>query len=218
MKKIKILLLVLITLSFLNNISIGVTSKDVFNRLRLHYKDADGFRASFKRTYCEKETGICRIMKGKLLVKKPNKMRMEVSSPQKQVTISDGNFLYIHQIDKKQVLRSKIQDGEKVANIVQVLFASLKQDEYEIKSEDDEEIDGKMFSVIKLIPHSENPFFVSLKIWIDPSKYNAYQVEFEERNGDTVGFNFSKQKLEKRIEDKEFEFVIPEGVEVIENP
>lgn len=149
-------------------------------------------------------------LKGTLIVAKPGKMRWQTTPPFEQLVVSDGELVWIYDMDLEQVtIRNMDQRVQETPALL------LSGDTAEI---------GRNFTVkqkvtgaitrFELEPKDRSQLFDRLDF-----QYNKDQLEtmsIYDAAGQETSIVFSKVRTNKPIDEQAFYFEVPEGVDVID--
>ncbi len=198
-------------LNFTPNVS-GLSLDDIIKKVESRYA-VSGFSAFFFQASTIKAMEITDSASGKAFFKRPDKMRWEYETPDRQTIITNGHTLWIYRPEDNQVMVGKapsfFEDGKGFSFLSDMESVKKK---FNILLEDKDEDDTH---VLKLLP-KEKTFdvsviylFVSTKTFevVKMVTYNSYEDETRVEFKDIV----FKQKLDESL----FNFNIPQGIEVL---
>ena len=198
-------------LNFTRNVS-GLSLDDIIKKVESRYA-VSGFSAFFFQASTIKAMEITDSASGKAFFKRPDKMRWEYETPDRQIIITNGHTLWIYRPEDNQVMVGKapsfFEDGKGFSFLSDMESVKKK---FNILLEDKDEDDTH---VLKLLP-KEKTFdvsviylFVSTKTFevVKMVTYNSYEDETRIEFKDIV----FKQKLDESL----FNFNIPQGIEVL---
>jgi len=177
--------------------------------VRDKYQTIDDLKCHVVQTIQNASGNYSRI-EGELEIKRPNKLRLDVSRPDKQQVICDGSTIWMHLLNEKQVLKSDIKSSPQFLvwlNPLDKLLSDRAKDgcrtngDYQIFMEVDE-----LKDIIK-----------ALKIVMERKSLLIIGLEAVDVNGNSAEYSFTKIKVNPGLKDNRFEFVIPKDVELIEN-
>lgn len=183
--------------------------------LQAKYDQVRDFSADFVHTY---RGGVLRqtvTERGRLLVKKPGKMRWEYTSPERKLFVSDGRKLYSYIPEDKQVIVSDVPDEDHATT--PALFLAGKgnlQRDFAVSYVTIEGVPAGT-TVLKLSPRRAEPDYDWLALAVDPGTLTIRGLVTVDSQGGRSTFTFTNLKENLRIADKEFAFSIPRGVDVI---
>lgn len=191
------------------------SAEAVGRALQAKYDQVRDFSADFVHTY---RGGMLRqtvTERGRLLVKKPGKMRWEYTSPERKLFVSDGRKLYSYIPQDKQVIVSNVPDEDHATT--PVLFLAGKGNLQRDFSASYVTIEGVPAgtTALKLSPRRTEPDYDWLALVIDPETLTIRGLVTVDSQGGRSTFTFTNLKENLRIADKEFAFSIPRGVDVI---
>ena len=178
----------------------------VIDKIEARYSDVGVIDAKFLQKTASSLYGED-IQKGSVTLKRPMKMRWDFGDRQ---FIMDGKTLWVYSVVDKQVLRYDTSSGP--ADPMYSLLGSLDKlgalfDATVVKS-------GETGHVLDLTPKGQAEFKkVRLQLSAD---LVLQKVSVTNPMGDPVELIFSEVSFESDASDAQFEFVAPEGVEVIE--
>lgn len=82
-----------------------------------HYEAMDAalvsLSARFEQQMTMRETGVTSRVSGTLAYKKPERLRIEHDRPERQVVVADGKDIWIHRVERKQVVQAALADWKK---------------------------------------------------------------------------------------------------------
>lgn len=175
------------------------------------------FSGDFVQTY---EGGVLRTKtteRGTMSIKRPGRMRWVYAKPERKEFVSDGTRLYTYLIQDKQVIVSPAPNpGD---GTVPALFLAGQADLAKDFVPSFTDLPGAQAGLIglKLVPKKADPDYEWLALGVDPKTLQIQQLVAADRQGGTSAFVFSNLKENRGSTDKEFEFRIPRGVDVITN-
>jgi outer membrane lipoprotein carrier protein len=186
----------------------------IINGMERRYASVQSATGHFKQTY--RAPGIEQVESGVFWLKKPGLMRWEYDKPEEKLFIADGRecFLYVPQDRQVTVQPLSVSDlrstplafllGE--GNISQSYSASR---ESEFRPVYDHTL------LIRLTPRKYEEMYVFLVLELDDSTYEIRRVALREHNGNTSEFLLSNVATNIKVEQKQFRFTPPRGVEVL---
>lgn len=172
-----------------------------------------GFSARFDQTSILKAMEIKDNAAGKILIKRPGKMRWEYETPERQLIISDGVQLWIHRPDDNQVTigeaPSFFGDGKGAGFLSDM---KVVREKFEITLEDV----GKSGShVLKLVPTKKTPDVTLIFLTIAADTYEIREIVTYNTYGDETLIVLSDVQFLEDVPDSRFIFDAPEGADVI---
>jgi outer membrane lipoprotein carrier protein len=184
--------------------------------LQRKYNTVRDFSTDFVHTY---RGGVLRkqlVEKGRLLIKKPGKMRWEYSSPERKQFVSDGVKVYSYIPADKQVIVGTVPQDDTAAT--PALFLAGKGDlTRDFTPSWGQVPDGSASGTLalKLVPRTPQPDYDWLVLLVEPGTLTLRGLLTADAQGGTSSFSFTNLKENVGVADKEFAFSIPRGVDVI---
>jgi outer membrane lipoprotein carrier protein len=196
-----------------------LTPSELAQALQRKYDTIKDFSADFVHVY---QGGVLRKQlteKGRLLVKKPGKMRWTYTAPDEKLFVSDGVKIYSYLPQDKQVIVSSVPPDDRAST--PTLFLTGKGN----LARDFTATAGDVPSglpagtrALKLVPKTPQQDYDWLVLAVDPSTLQIRGLVTVDAQGGTSSFSFTNLKENIGLADKEFAFKIPRGVDVVSTP
>jgi outer membrane lipoprotein carrier protein len=154
--------------------------------------------------------------RGRLLVKKPGKMRWEYTEPEAKSFVSDGSQLYSYVPADKQVVVSPVPSEDQATT--PALFLAGKGSLTRDFTPSLAELPAGMPAgsrALKLVPKARQPDYDWLMLVVDPATLAIRGLVTTDAQGGTSSFSFANLKENVGLADKDFAFKIPRGVDVL---
>jgi outer membrane lipoprotein carrier protein len=184
--------------------------------LQKKYDGIRDFAADFVHTY---EGGVLKKQiteKGRLLIKKPGKMRWEYTSPEEKLFVSDGLKMYSYIPKDKQVIVASVPPEDQATT--PTLFLAGKGNLTRDFTPSIVELPPGMAAgtrALKLVPKSRQRDYDWLILVVDPGSLEIRGLVTVDAQGGKSSFSFANLKENVSLADKEFAFKIPRGVDVV---
>jgi outer membrane lipoprotein carrier protein len=192
------------------------TAPELALALQRKYDAIREFSADFIHTY---EGGVLRkrlTERGRLLIKKPGKMRWDYTAPERKQFVSDGTKLYAYIPQDKQVIVSSVgRDDDATTpalflagkgNLTRDFVPSLAAPPAGFPSDT---------LALKLVPKARQREYDWLILAVDPKTLGLRGLVTSDAQGGISTFSFANLKENPGLSDKEFTFKIPRGVDVV---
>lgn len=189
----------------------------VVARVQQRYNALRDFQGDFLQSY---EGGVLRTKtteRGTVAIKRPGRMRWTYTQPELKEFVSDGTRLYTYLVADKQVIVSPAPDpGDET---VPALFLAGQADMSRDYVPSFAPLPGAAAGLLtlRLDPKERDPDYEWLGIGVDPRTSQIQFLVAADRQGGTSSFTFSNLKENRGLSDKDFEFRIPRGVDVVTN-
>jgi outer membrane lipoprotein carrier protein len=184
----------------------------IIKRIEARYATT-GFSARFLQESTIKALEITDMATGKMVIKRPGKMRWEYEQPEKQMIITDGRMLWAYRPDDNQVMMGKsplfFADGKGAGFLSDINLIRAK---FKINLEPS---DNKDVYKLKLVPAEPVPDLSTTYLLI--SADNFYIVEIITYNAyeDETRIKLQDIEFQAVIDDALFTFQVPENAEII---
>lgn len=191
------------------------TADAVARNLQQKYDRIKDFSADFVHTY---RGGVLKQQateRGRLLVKKPGKMRWEYTAPEKKIFVSDGRKIYSYIPQDKQVVVSTMPQDDQAPTPTLFLTGNgnIARD---FNAAFDKVADAPAGSIsLKLTPKKREPEYESLTLVLDPRTLSLRMLITVDTQGGRSAFLFSHLKENVGLADNQFVFQMPRNVDVV---
>jgi outer membrane lipoprotein carrier protein len=153
--------------------------------------------------------------KGTVAFKRPGKMRWQLSNGDTQVIVADGATLWFYQPEEEQVLKAPFRAAFRSSTPVSFLTGVGR-----LSDDFDVQLDGEASGVIHLAlrPRKADGELGRLRLTVDAQSYDIVGAEIVDPLGNITRLRFSDLRRNTGLDDAQFNFVVPPGVDVIEAP
>jgi outer membrane lipoprotein carrier protein len=191
------------------------SAEAVARDLQKKYDRVTDFSADFVHSY---RGGVLKQQAtegGRLLVKKPGKMRWEYTSPEKKTFVSDGHKLYSYIPQDKQLLISTVPPDDQAPTPALFLTGkgSITRD-FSVAFDKVAEAPAGTVA-LRLTPKKREPEYDWLTLVVQPDTLNLSMLITVDQQGGRSAFTFTNLKENVGLADNLFVFKMPPGVEVI---
>ncbi len=182
---------------------------DALDTLREFVRDVKSGRASFAQTVSSADGAKKRSSSGVFEFARPNRFRFAYAKPFEQLIVSDGNKVWIHDLDLNQVSVRKL--GAALGATPAALLAGASLDtEFELAAQPSK--DG--LDWVMATPRQKDGAFQSMRIGFRGKELAA--VEILDSFGQRSLLHFTQYAANVALPDASFRFVPPAGADVIE--
>ena len=191
------------------------TAPELAAALQKRYDGVKDFSADFIHAY---EGGVLRKQiteRGKLLIKKPGKMRWEYTAPEQKLFVSDGLKMYSYIPQDKQVIVSSVPAADDATT--PTLFLAGKGNltrDFTVTYADG---GGPDTYALRLQPKLPERDYDWLQVVVDRRTLQIRSLSAADSQGGRSTFQFSNFKENVGLSDKTFAFKIPRGADVTTN-
>jgi outer membrane lipoprotein carrier protein len=179
------------------------------------YNHLRSLQAEFTEIY--RGAGMERTESGTLWLKKPGKMRWEYRSPRDKLFLSDGKDAWFYVPGERQVRRTAVKKLDDLRSPLAFLLGKTKLEK---------ELQGLSLApdvtplaagdvVLRGVPKSLADRVSQVLLEITPEHWIS-RILIEEVDGSVTEYRFSSDRENVAVPDQRFQFVVPDGVEVID--
>ncbi len=190
--------------------------EDLQQALQRRYDLVRDFSADFTHTY---QGGLLRttlVERGTVLVKKPGRMRWDYREPERKLYLSDGEYLYSHLPEDRQVIIGALPaDGEATTPALFLAGAGSFATDFTAAFDavDDPPPNSR---VLRLTPTRAERDFEFLILVIDAPSLAIVRLVAYDLQGGVSTFFFSNLRENVGLSDRPFTFDIPRDTDVID--
>jgi len=180
------------------------------------YNHLHTLQAEFTELY--RGAGVERTESGTLWLKKPGKMRWEYRSPREKLFLSDGKDAWFYVPGDRQVRRTAVKKLDDLRSPLAFLLGKTKLEKelqaLSLAPDVPPLAEGDV--VLRGVPRSlaERVHQVLLEV---SAEHLITRIVIEEADESVTEYRFTSQKEDVAVPDQRFQFVPPDGVEVIES-
>jgi len=191
------------------------TADAVARDLQKKYDRVNDFSADFVHSY---RGGVLKQQAtegGRMMVKKPGKMRWEYTSPEKKTFVSDGHKMYSYLPKDRQVIVSTIpaQDDAATPALFLTGRGNITRD-YTVAF--DKIPDAPAGSIaLRLTPKKREAEYDWLTLVVDPGTLDLLMLITLDPQGGRSAFTFSNLKQNIGLADNLFVFKMPRNVDLV---
>ena len=189
-------------------------AEDLARALQQRYDGIRDFSADFVHTY---QGGVLRrkaTERGKVLIKKPGKMRWTYEAPEDKLFVSDGVKMYSYVPADRQVVVTTLPADSQATS--PALFLAGKGNLVRDFTASYGKLDGSSQDawVLTFVPRQKEREYASITVAVDDA-LRIRVLETVDAQGGRSRFEFTNLKENLGLSDKLFAFTIPRGVDVI---
>jgi outer membrane lipoprotein carrier protein len=182
--------------------------------LQQRYASAATMIGSFQQTY--RAPGIEQIESGVFRMKRPGLMRWEYRRPEEKLFIADGREAFLYVPSDRQVTVQPFSASDMRGTPLEFLLGSADvRENFAVSWENNFKPASEQALLIRLTPRSGQSEYEFLVLALDPKNYEIRRITIHEHGGNTSEFLLSNLIANAKIDNKEFQFKPPKGMEVI---
>ncbi len=192
------------------------TADTVARDLQAKYDRINDFSADFVHGY---RGGVLKQQateRGRMMVKKPGKMRWEYTAPEKKTFVSDGHKMYSYLPKDRQVIVSTVPatDGQAASPALFLTGKGSITRDYNAAFEKEAEAPAGTIA-LKLTPKKRQAEYDWLTLVVDPGTLRLRMLVTVDPQGGRSTFTFSNLKENVGLADNLFVFSMPRNVDVV---
>jgi chaperone LolA len=182
------------------------TAAEILEEVKDRYEEIDDAEILFSQEVTFTKTALEQKASGRLLLKKENKYRLEMSD---RTVVTDGMTVWSYSESTEQVVIDVFKVDERLLTPEKVLTGA--PDDFSATV-----LDNADLVVLKLVPRTDDSFVTSLKLWVAEDTWLIRRVEVLEFSGKKTTYDISELNTNVGLPADTFSFIPPEGAEVVD--
>jgi len=167
--------------------------------------------ADFHQTVKDGKGKVLQDTKGQMWVSRPLKFRWNANPPAAQQVVSNGQRLWVYDIDLEQATEQKLD--KKVGNVPGLILSGQPETlgEHFIIQEEMQEGNARRNYI--LVPNDDDALFHRLVLTFEGN--TPVSMEFEDHLGQRTFILFQNVVLNSSVSEKHYQFITPKGVDLV---
>lgn len=167
-------------------------------------------RAAFTQQVLDVNRDVIQQSSGTMWLSRPGRFRWDYEQPYKQLIVADGERVWLYDVDLEQVTVRKVDNV--IGNAPALLLSGNTplEENFDIQEQPASD-DGLLW--VKLVPKQADTGFDSMLIGFRGDTLD--RMELQDSLGNLTRLVFSGQQRNIDIDDAQFTFTPPKGVDVI---
>jgi outer membrane lipoprotein-sorting protein len=156
---------------------------------------------------------------GRIFVRRDEKMRIEITSPDKRTILRSGDSLYVYSPKINRVEEYDLGKNRSMVDQYVLLGFGTKSENvkknYDVTLIGEDKLDNKSTLILELTPKSAQirGQIAKIQMWVDEASWMPIQQKFfEPAEGDYFLFHYSNVKQNLKIDESEFKQDWPKNV------
>jgi len=180
-----------------------------------HYNQLQTLQTEFTETY--EGAGVEREESGSLWLKKPGKMRWEYRSPREKLFLSDGKQAWFYVPGDSRVQKIPMKQLDDLRSPLAFLLGKtrLEKELEGLSVASDVTPLNPANTMLRGVPKFRADRVNEVLLEITP-QHEIARIQIDEADGSITEYRFTHQQENAEVPDKDFRFVAPPGVEIVE--
>ncbi len=191
----------------------------ILSRLQTRLETLKTLRGRFIQSLDAPALGRPRVEEGTFALKRPSMMRWEYEKPEKKLAILDGRNSWLYLPEEREVHRGSLKEIEDAGAVTLMLAGRIKLTSdfrcrrLSLDEAGPQGVAGAL--VLELVPVNPRGEFEKLILAVDPERLLIRRLTVVGSAGDTMAFEFFDLDENVPLDDEQFRFEPPPGVEVL---
>lgn len=175
------------------------------------FEDVRTYSARFQQVVLDEGFNPIEESSGRVLIKRPGRFRWDYEPPSETRIISNGEKVWIYDVELEQVTVRSYKEA--LGNTPAALLAGGAEIGEEFDVTDLGEVNGPLHWV-RMVPKGQDVGFEDIRIGFEDGRLRV--MELVDGLGQTTRITMTDGKENQPIDDSQFRFTPPEGVDVID--
>ena len=191
-------------------LSFALTASEAMEKSKAWFKSGKAWSLDFRvQVYYSESTDIA-SQNGRLLVADGDRFVLEMAGIK---FYSDGESLWQHNVEQKQVLIKAVEDLSSSLHPSELLFKYLNCKAVELG---EGEFGGQKLWVLKLDPSKYAGQFTQMEVWLSKKDFSPVRLYTVDPAGNASWYNIVNLKVMKKVSADDFKFKPVKGVDEID--
>lgn len=180
-------------------------------QLRAFLAETVTLEARFSQVLLEADTGRAQVSEGRFYLHRPKRFRWDYEVPAPQLVVADGQHLWLYDPDLEQVTVRRLDESLSATPALLLSGDGELEDSFRVGAAYRE--DGHDW--VELVPRYDSADFAGLRVGFEDGRLAS--MELIDALGQTTVIQFSELQINPSLDPDLFQFVPPEGADVIED-
>jgi outer membrane lipoprotein carrier protein len=186
----------------------------VVSGVQRRYAFVKTLTGEFKQIY--RAPGIDQTESGIFRLKKPGLMRWEYRDPEEKLFVADGRESFLYVPRDRQVTVQPFSASDLHNTPLELLLGAGDINKSFVPSWETDFLPRvESTYMVRLTPRERKPEYSFIVLELDQRTYDVRRILIREAGGNTSEFLLTNVATNLKLEDKEFKFKPPKGIEVI---
>lgn len=188
----------------------SMTADEAMEKSKAWFKSGKAWDLSFRVQVFYVDSPEIASQDGKLLVAEGDRFVLEMAGIK---FYSDGESLWQHNVEQKQVLIKAVEDLSSSLHPSELLFKYLN---CKAKSISEGEFGGEKLWVLKLDPSKYAGQFTQMEVWLSNKDFSPKRLFTVDPSGNGSWYNIVNLKVMKKVSAEDFKYKPIKGVDEID--
>ena len=189
----------------------------IVRKVQERYDATRDFTADVTQEMTIASLGKTTTAHGTMAFKRPGKMRWDLRQGDEQVIVADGETLWLYQPSEKQVLKAPFDAAFRATTPISFLtgVGKIAQD-FDVSLDPADDKGAEMY--LMLVPRRDSASVGKLRLTVARDSGEIRGAEIQDPLGNVSRLRFDHIKRNVGLNDDQFAFQVPPGVDVISAP
>ena len=188
----------------------SMTADEAMEKSKAWFKSGKAWNLGFRVQVFYVDSPEIASQDGKLLVAEGDRFVLEMAGIK---FYSDGESLWQHNVEQKQVLIKAVEDLSSSLHPSELLFKYLN---CKAKSISEGEFGGEKLWVLKLDPSKYAGQFTQMEVWLSKKDFSPKRLFTVDPSGNGSWYNIVNLKVMKKVSAEDFKYKPIKGVDEID--
>lgn len=206
--------ILLLAISVFLSLSSVAVADELTTEIQKTYDSIKTFSADFTQTLTNAASKEQDVRSGKIVFKQPSLLRWESVKPEPELLIVGESIVWDYFPEDKLALKYRTKQLFNSKTMIKFISGQAKlEEDFVVENQGD---DNGLIK-LKLMPLEPETGMVLAYVWIDPEKKMMSKVLVVDFYGNGNEVYMSNIEIDPAVDDSQFQFTPPEGVDVEDN-
>lgn len=187
----------------------GAHAAEDLTRLTNFTDNLESFTAEFEQTLYDADSNPLKTSTGNIALKRPGRFLWDYKTPDLQTIVSDGEKVWLYDVELEQVTVSPLSERASGTPLALLMGGTPLDDAFDIKALGESE----GIAWFELNPKTSDTDFEQIFLGLDDAGLAVMELRDSFDQATQIRFNGFQSGV--TLDDERFQFVPPEGVDVI---
>lgn len=186
----------------------------IAQQIQAFYDRTTDFQADFVQVSRNRLYGEERRT-GRVIFRKPGRMRWNYNAPSGDVIVSDGRTLWAYQADERQAVQQQLGQSQLPTAITFLAGTGRLTDSFTFRLLDASQFRFPSGYVLELRPTTPQPTYERIIFYVDRATYQVARTAVIDAQGNQNRFDFSNPRVNTNVPESTFQWTPPAGTSIV---
>ncbi len=192
----------------------ALTADQVAQRIQEFYDRTSDFQADFTQVSVNRLYGQ-EQRSGRVIFRKPGRMRWNYSAPHNDVIVSNGTTLWAYQADERQAIQQTLTQSQMPTALAFLTGVGRLSDSFTFRLLDATQFQYPSGYVLELRPTTPQPTYERIVFYVDRATFQVARTVVIDAQGNRNQFTFQHPQVNLNVPETTFNWSPPAGTSIV---